>query len=116
MKLNIFLTFISIAIASLIGYPVFNVAEGQENDILCGIGSGICFVVMLIPMLGLKYQSSRLGTNIRILSTLFFIAFLISNFCFARYGINMPYYIITDGLLLVIYVAIFYKMQGIKDI
>ena len=41
MKINIFLTFISIAIASLIGYLVFNVAEAQDNDNQSGIGSGI---------------------------------------------------------------------------
>ena len=67
MKINIFLTFISIAIASLIGYLVFNVAEGQENDILCGIGSGICSLVLQIPILREKSHSSPLGTNITIL-------------------------------------------------
>ena len=32
MKINIFLSFISIALACLSGYLAFNIAEGNEND------------------------------------------------------------------------------------
>lgn len=116
MKVNIFLTLISIALAALVGYLAFNIAEGKENDTVCGIGSTVCFVSTLIPVMGLQYESGRLGVNIRVLSVLFFVGFLISHFCFAGFGVKMPYYIIINGILLIIYLAIFYKIQGIKDI
>ena len=116
MKANLFLTIISIMLASLVGYLVFNVANGDENDIVCGIGSGICFTATLIPTLGLQYETGRLGVNIRIISSLFFTIFAISHFCFAGFGVKMPYYIIVNGIMLMIYLAIFYKMQGIKNI
>lgn len=116
MKVNIFLSFIGIALASLIGYLAFDIAEGQEYNVLCGIGSTICFIATLIPTLGLQYESGRLGSNIRVLSALFFIVFLISHLCFARFGIKMPYYIICNGIILIIYLAIFYKMSNIKTI
>lgn len=103
-------------LAALVGYLAFNIAEGKENDAVCGIGSTVCFIATLIPTMGLQYESGRLGTNIRMLSILFFIAFLISHFCFAGFGIKMPYYIITNGILLLIYLTIFYKLQEIKDI
>ena len=116
MKPNTFLIIISVLLALLIGYFVYNTAVGKDNDILCGIGATICFIATLVPMLGLKYQSGRLGTNIRVFSVLFFIIFLISNFCFAGFGIDIPYYVITNGILLLIFLAIFYKMLNINNI
>ena len=116
MKANIFLTGISVMLAALIGYLAYNISEGQDNDVLCGVGSSICFMATLIPTIGLQYESGRLGVNVRVFSVIFFVIFLISHFCFAGFGVKMPYYIICNGILLVIYLAIFYKMQGVKDI
>lgn len=116
MKANIFLTIISVLLALLIGYLAFDIAEGKENDVLCGIGTCLCLTVTLVPSLGFQYGSSRLGTNMKVFSSLFFIIFLISNFCFARLGIKTSYYIITNGIILVMFLAIFYKMHNIKSI
>lgn len=57
MKANLFLTFISVMLAALLGYLAFNVANGEDNDVICGIGSCICFAVTLIPTMGLQYES-----------------------------------------------------------
>ena len=116
MKANIFLTFISIVLATLVGYLAYNVASGDENDMICGISSGICFATTLIPTIGIQYESGRLGTNIRVFSALFFIVFAISHFCFAGFGVKMPYYIIVNGIILMIYLAIFYKILGTHNI
>ncbi len=116
MKINIFLCFISVMLASLVGYLAFHIASGNENDFICGIGSSLCFAATLIPSIGLQYTSGRLGVNIRMFSSLFFIIFVISHFCFAGFGIKMPYYIIVNGIILFIYLAVFYKMQGVKNI
>ena len=103
-------------LATLVGYFAYNVACEDENNMVCGIGSGVCFAVTLIPTMGLQYESVRLGANIRVLSVLFFIVFAISHFCFAGFGVKMPYYIIVNGIMLMIYLAIFYKMQSVKDV
>lgn len=116
MKVNVFLTFIAIALASLVGYWAYDVAEGQENDIMCGISSFVCFLATLIPTIGLKYESARIGINIRVLSAIFFIIFFISHFSFAAFGVKMPYYIIVNGIMLTVFIAIIYKMANIKTI
>lgn len=103
-------------LAMLLGYLAYNVASGDENDIVCGIGSSICFAATLIPTMGIQYESGRLGTNIRVFSALFFIVFAISHFSYAGFGVKMPYYIIVNGIMLMIYLAIFYKMQNVKDV
>lgn len=116
MKVNVFLTSLCILITVLISYLVFYVAEGGENDVLCGIVSGICIAATLVPMMGIQYESGRQGINIRIFSALFFFIFLISQFCFAAFGVGELYYIVSNGILLIIYMALFYKMQGIKNV
>ena len=116
MKANIFLTILSVMLAALVGYLAFNVASGDENDAICGISSSVCFAVTLVPIMGLQYKSGRLGVNIRVFSLIFFVIFAISHFCFAGFGVKMPYYIIVNGIMLMIYLAILYKMQGVKDV
>ena len=116
MKINVFLTIISLFLTGILGYSAFNIAKGDENAILGGIVSGICFAATLIPMIGLQYNSSKLGVNIRLLAGLFFIVFLISNFCYASWGINMPSYIIVNGIILLVVLAILYKMTKVNDI
>lgn len=102
--------------AALIGYFAYSISEGDKNDVLCGICSTVCFIATLVPSIGCTFESGRLGTNIRLMSVLFFIAFLISHFCFAGFGIKMPYYVLANGMILIIFLAIIYKMQGIKNV
>lgn len=116
MKINVFLSFISFALAALLSYWAFDVASEDTNAAICGIGSLLSFCATLIPTIGLHYKTLRLGTNIRIISALFFTMSLISQFCFAGFGIKMPYYVIVNGIILTVYFAIFYKLQRVKDI
>jgi hypothetical protein len=108
MKVNVFFFGIGIVMALLLAYWAFSIAEGQANDKICGIGSAICFMGTLIPMLGIGHDSSRISVNLRILSAVFFLIFLVSHFCLAIFGVRMPYYVIVNALLLLVFIAIYY--------
>ena len=116
MRVNTFLIIISLFMAAFTGYLTYSIAEGKSHDVICGICSFICYIATLIPILGINYNSNRMGVNIRIMSICAFVVFLISHLCFAAYGITMPYYIIVNGLILMIYLALLYKMLEIKDV
>ncbi len=116
MKINVFLTAVAVIIAVLIGYYAFSIAEGNENAAICGVCSSLCFVGTLIPIIGLQYSDSRLGVNIRMCSALFCVVFLVSHFSFAALGVKMPYYIIVNGIMLLVFLAILYKMQGMNNV
>lgn len=116
MKVNTFLTSVSIVIALLNGYLTYNVAEGQNNDVAFGTGSALCLMTTLIPAIGMNYESSRHGTNIRVMSALFSVVLLVSHFCFAAFGFNLPYYIIVNGIILTIFLALAYRIFFIKSI
>lgn len=116
MKVNVILSIIAVLIAVLLGYWAYSIAADDVNALICGIGSGICFIVTLLPALGIQYSSKQLGVNIKVLSWLFFLTFVVSHFCFASFGVKMPSYIIVNGILLAIFGAAFYNMKGIKDV
>lgn len=116
MKVNVVMSAIGAALALLLGYLCFCVADGKENAILCAIGSVVCFIATLVPAFGFKFESGRMGVNVKIVSLLYFGAFFVSNLIFGFAGVNPPPYIIVNGLLLLLYLATFYKMQGIKNV
>lgn len=113
MKLNLFLSIISFLLACLLGYLNFFVAEGKVNDLLCGICSSICFMMTLIPTIGITYPNHKVGLNLRVLSVFFFFVFFLSHLGFAGFCIKMPLYIIINGILLLIYMIVFYQLQKI---
>lgn len=116
MKANAFMTLISVLLSALFGYLVYYIAEPDPNAVIALIGSSVCFACTLVPLMGLKYHSSRIGTNARVLATLFFFVLAISNICFSLIGVAMPLYAIINGIIVIIYLAILYKIQNIKSI
>jgi len=116
MKVNIFLTILVLFISAFLGSFVYMIAKQPDYDVLCGVCSGIASFVTLIPFMGLQYESDRLGINVRIFCILFFLIFLAINLYYAYTGVVMPYYTTFNGILLIIYLAIVYKLINIKDI
>lgn len=114
MKVNIFFICIGTLIALLLGYLAFYVAEDKENDVICGVCSALCFICTLIPILGISHKSTRISINLRVLSVVFFLLFVVSHFYFAVYGVRMPYYVIVNALILLVYMAIYYGI-GFKS-
>lgn len=101
---------VSVIAALLLGYWVFAVAEGTENDNVAGITSSICFLVTLIPILGISHKSAPINVNLKVLSIVFGGLMLVTHFCFAGFGIRMPYYVLVSGLLLLVYLAGYIKL------
>ncbi len=117
MKVNIFLTIIGLLLASLIAYLNFSIAEGKQNDSLCGFVSAVCYIATLVSTLGIQItESPRQTVNLRVMSVLFFVIFAIVNFCFAIFGIVQPYYFLINGILLLIFVLLTYKLSKITNV
>ena len=114
MKVNIYYLCVGTLTALLLAYWVFNVAEGDNNDTICGACSAVCFLGTLIPLFGIGHKSSRISVNLRVLASVFFVLFVISHFCFAAFGVSMPYYVIVNALAFLLFISIYYWI-GIKD-
>ena len=114
MKLKAFPLALSIALAGLLGYFIYYITKSADYDLLWGVGATICFAITAIPILGIQYESARQGLNLKILSGIFFIIFVISHICFARLGADVAYYIIVNGCLMIAYLALFYKISSLQ--
>ncbi len=114
MKLKAFPLALSLALAGLLGYFIYYITKSADCDLLWGIGATICFAITAAPTLGIQYKSARQGLNLKILSGVFLITFVISHICFARLGSDVAYYIIVNGCLMVAYLALFYKISSLQ--
>ncbi len=114
MKLKAFPLALSLTLAGLLGYFIYYITKSADYDLLWGIGATICFAITAIPILGTQYESARQGLNLKVLSGVFLIAFVISHICFARLGADVAYYIIVNGCLMVAYLALFYKISSLQ--
>lgn len=115
MKPNVFLIFIAVAASVLLSYLVFKISEGSQLQWLYCIGSGITFIINLIPLIGIKLTNSRVNVNFRTLSTLFFVVNLVIQIIFAVCEVRDWIYIIISGLILIIYITVFYNMTRLNN-
>lgn len=116
MKFNPVMSIIGVAIAALLGFLAYSLAGADANAPLCGAVSGVCFLAALLPLMGFTCDSSRLKANINVFSVISLVVFGVSHFGFAVFGVAMPYYLIINGLILLVYLAVLYKLQGIKEL
>lgn len=108
MKGNIFLIIIAILVSALGGYGFYAANSAEIFVLLLSIGSALCFAITLIGLLGIKTEAKSGGTNIKVLSAIFFVLFLISNLIFSFTAIKIAPYIIINGILLLIYLVCVY--------
>ena len=107
MKINIVLIIISAVIAGLLAFGFYALNAGDQYRILVTVG---CALTLFLSLSGiLVLSSARPGlANIRVVSGLFFVVFLILHIIFNFTGVFLtPYFIIT-GILLALYVMLCY--------
>ena len=93
------------AISGLISYGFYNF-HSSENKLFLSIGSFIFLSITLALSIGINFELSRTITNIIVVSGIFFTIALISNLIFILFDFTEPSFLITNGILLFIYVLI----------
>lgn len=114
MKLNFVQTIIAIAVSLLIAYGLYSFHE-SENKILLSLGSFIFLATTLVITIGVNFEQSRSTTNVRVVSGIFFAIALASNLIFSFLKFSTPSYVITNGILLLIFVLIVYSINKAKQ-
>lgn len=118
MKFDFFYGLIALALAALLGYGVYVVAEsgnpGHEMP-LC-IGSSACFFFTLLCAVAIRPENGKISVNQKVLSYVWFIIFLVSCFCFAWLGGSMSFFFILNGILLVVFLALVRTLTSVKDV
>ena len=118
MKISYFYLLLSFIAMAIIGYWAFYIANSNNdhNDVVVGIGTAISVILTLGAGLGFSLEDSRVNVNMKVLCVVAFLAFMIVNFCYAGFGVSMPYYVIVVGLLLILFIGLFKKISDIREV
>lgn len=115
MKINIIPTFITFITAALFAYLFYTLsdADGQMLKILA-ISGFVSIVICMECGIGISFEDSHHTVNSFSTSMFFLIIFIVEHCCFALWGTSQAWLIITTGLLLVLYLLIFYGISKAK--
>jgi hypothetical protein len=107
MKFNIVTTFIALCLSALIAFGFYSFNDNALKAALC-IGSFILISITLVMAIGIRFNNYRGNINIRATSVTFFVAALVSNLIFSFVVFSLPAYIVTHGILLLLYLLVVY--------
>ena len=118
MKISFFPTLLLLIVTAALGYLAYHIANSNSdtNDVVVGVGTCISILLTLGCVLGISIENGRMNVNMKAWSITGFIVIVITNLCFAGFGVTMPYYIIVVALLLVIHLWVVWKISTIKDV
>ncbi len=114
MRINLIKTILALGISALIAYALYSFHE-SENKLLLSGGSFLFLATTLVLSIGTSFQLPRTTTNVRVVSGIFFALALISNLIFTFIAFSVPSYIITNGILLLIFILIVYSINKAKQ-
>lgn len=114
MRINLIKLIIAVFISMLICYGFYSFAHSEKN-ILLVIGSFITLSGAMTVTIGLDFEDKRNGINIRLVSGIFSVIFLISGIVFSCFEFSNPLYVIINGLLLLIYILITYSIYKVRE-
>ncbi|MDR2177776.1 MAG: hypothetical protein LBP20_07025 [Treponema sp.] len=116
MKVNPVLLVISFAIAALAAFGFYMGNAGETYRALIAAGAGFSFFATLGGLLAFRTDGGGASVNIKVVSALFFIAFLIEHLVFSFTAVRLTPYVIITGLLLLVYALICYALaRALKD-
>lgn len=118
MKISIFPAVLSLVVAAALAWLAYDIAYDEQSDldIYVAIGTVVSAVLTLGAAMAIKMENIKVGVNLKVWSALMFIVMLISNFCFAGFGVKMPWYVVITVCLLVLHVGVAMNIASAKDV
>lgn len=95
----------AIIICALLTYGI-SMLDTNPIKFTMGIGSFIFFACTLAVAMGITFNSSRVGVNIKVVAIVFFIISLALNLIFGFFSFSQATYIISSGILFLLYVVV----------
>ncbi|MBR1625977.1 MAG: hypothetical protein IJ681_02410 [Bacteroidales bacterium] len=113
MKVNWLYSIIAVCITALLAYGLYSISKSTDNSIIA-LGSFFFMGIPLVMAMGVKSRGSRITTNLKVLSAIFFFIALVINVVFAFLnGFSVPLYIILNGILTLVFVFIYHNIYKV---
>lgn len=114
MKIDFVKSAIAIAVSGLIAYGFYHFHNG-ENKSLLSLGSFLFTATTLLFTIGINFEFPRTTTMVRTVSGIFFVISLLNNIIFSFNDFSVPFYVIVNGILALIYILIVYTISKAKQ-
>lgn len=114
MKIDFVKTIIAIAVSMLIAYGFYSFHHSENSQLLVATS----FIELLLSgffVLGLRFEQARTTANVRVVTSIFFIVFLMTNIVFSFFEFSKQTYIIINGLLMLSCILIVYSLLKTKQ-
>lgn len=113
MKLNFILTIIATGICLLIAYAFYTYSP-TDTKMMFSIGSFLFLLFSSIGFISLSFNQPRTTTNIKTISGIFFFLGLTLNIVGSMLDFRQATYVVTLGLLFMIYLLLSYSIARQK--
>lgn len=114
MKINPFLTLLSLLLAAVLAYALYYYCKAPEMQWLITIAGGICIFLPWAGTLAVSTENKGQNVNFKVLSAIFACGITGLQLFFALHTPSMPKYILISGILLIIWLSIAYAIIGKK--
>lgn len=114
MKINFIPTILALAISFLTAYGLYSI-HANEHRILLMLGSFVFFAVTLITAFGASFNLPRTTFNLKTLALIFFVIALCTNLLFSFVNFSVQSYIVSNGILLLVFLLITYSIKSAKQ-
>jgi len=105
MKIHPLNCLIAVMLGALLTYGIVAIDANTMKG-TTGIGAFVFLSCTLTSALGITFEQVRTGINVRIVSLVFFAVALVTNLVFALLALSNTSYVITCGVLFLLYVMI----------
>ena len=116
MKISVFPALLSVILTAALTYLTYHIGRNDENCALLAAGTAITVLSTLAFAMSVKFDNERVGVSIKLCSVICFIVMFIASLCFAWKGVNVPFYIILQTVLLVAYLFVVWKLFEKKNV
>ena len=90
--------------------------EESNLDLYVAVGTGVSVILTLGGSLAYRLKNAKVGINMKVWSGLMFLVMLIVNFCFATFGVKMPWYAVATTCLLVLHLGVAWSISKIDNV
>jgi hypothetical protein len=104
MKINPIFTLIALFLTGIFSYSLYVFSENDFKTIYVSLGS-ICIGIYLCSLIGVNFGDTRKNINIKTLTSFFLLLQIIILVYFSFQNKFLPSFIISTGLLMIIYLA-----------
>lgn len=115
MKINPILFIFAVALAVVLSYTIYVIADPEDPQIKSlVISSAVSIGIVLVSGFGCGFDHAGKNTNLRIVSFLFLFMLVAEHLAFAYWGAKQNGLIIISGFIVIIYLLSIYSLSKLK--